>query len=299
MDKLRITLGNNDIEKGILESGMLEGEQVHINHEDCPAGTDTKKRLYIKRTDKGFVAYCHHCQGVGYKLDKEPSYRRVETLSKLVEDPPYLSSRGEVDYRGWHQALSLDAKMYLDQYGITAHDAAVLDIRDRDGWVCFPIYRGRNYNDALEIDEDRLLSFNATIETVRDATFRKLTNKAYKKSGDLDFHFGDDASVIVLVEDFLSAYIVMKHAKCISIPLFGTHLSPSNLMFIKSCCDASIAAPKIVVWLDDDVAGKEAALSMAYQLKQLRTGYVKVLSKTEPKLIPNHLREEIYQWVRE
>lgn len=35
---------------------------VHINHANCPAGEDRKKRLYITRCQNGtVVAYCHHC----------------------------------------------------------------------------------------------------------------------------------------------------------------------------------------------------------------------------------------------
>jgi len=42
--------------------------QIHINHEDCPAGVDTKRRLYIRRKENGsdIVAFCHHCSKSGY-----------------------------------------------------------------------------------------------------------------------------------------------------------------------------------------------------------------------------------------
>lgn len=35
---------------------------IHINHANCPAGYDRKRRLYITRKEDGqVVAYCHHC----------------------------------------------------------------------------------------------------------------------------------------------------------------------------------------------------------------------------------------------
>lgn len=37
------------------------GEQTKHNHAECSAGVDTKQRLYVKRTEKGVLAYCHHC----------------------------------------------------------------------------------------------------------------------------------------------------------------------------------------------------------------------------------------------
>ena len=46
------------------------GQQVSINHAGCSAGNDTKHRLYIKRTDRGIVAYCHHCSESGFANDK-------------------------------------------------------------------------------------------------------------------------------------------------------------------------------------------------------------------------------------
>ncbi len=33
-----------------------------VNHDDCPAGTDNKRRLYVTRKEDGHVvAYCYNC----------------------------------------------------------------------------------------------------------------------------------------------------------------------------------------------------------------------------------------------
>ena len=58
------------------------GRQIRINHADCPAGRDTKRRLYIKRKDNGkLYLYCQHCStGLVYHL-RYGRYRQ-----KVAED---------------------------------------------------------------------------------------------------------------------------------------------------------------------------------------------------------------------
>lgn len=52
------------------------GDQVNVNHENCSAGIDTKRRLYIKRMSRSkVVAYCHHCGLSG--VSEENKVRRI------------------------------------------------------------------------------------------------------------------------------------------------------------------------------------------------------------------------------
>ncbi len=40
---------------------------VRVNHDPCPAGTDTKRRLYVTRKEDGnVIAYCHNCSCSGF-----------------------------------------------------------------------------------------------------------------------------------------------------------------------------------------------------------------------------------------
>jgi hypothetical protein len=58
------------------------GEQVAIDHVNCPAGTDMRGRLYIKRASEELVlAYCHNCADKGYYVcgySNVASYRNKE-----------------------------------------------------------------------------------------------------------------------------------------------------------------------------------------------------------------------------
>lgn len=52
-------------------AGLAAGGTTRINHEDCPSGMDTRRRLYIKVTGDGSMAlaHCFNCaHSGGYKL---------------------------------------------------------------------------------------------------------------------------------------------------------------------------------------------------------------------------------------
>lgn len=98
------------------------GEQVRVNHEGCPAGEDTKRRLYIRRAEDGItiLAFCHHCR-------KRGSYNTFATSNIKAAKSRYLpksSVKSEyVHYpasscrepREWPSA----ARAWLYRYGIT------------------------------------------------------------------------------------------------------------------------------------------------------------------------------------
>ena len=56
--------------------GLEIGEQIHFNHAGCLAGKDIKKRMYVKRTHDGYVAYCHHCNKRGSTKSKDVVLQR-------------------------------------------------------------------------------------------------------------------------------------------------------------------------------------------------------------------------------
>ena len=98
------------------------GEQVKINHADCPAGEDTKQRLYIKRCDDGItiLAYCHHCGGRGkYNTFATANIATAKTRfngSRSVRTKSIHYPSGVIkDTSRWPSA----ARAWLYRYGIT------------------------------------------------------------------------------------------------------------------------------------------------------------------------------------
>ena len=41
---------------------LYTGQTMRINHEECPAGKDTRRRFYITRKPDVLLGYCHNCQ---------------------------------------------------------------------------------------------------------------------------------------------------------------------------------------------------------------------------------------------
>jgi hypothetical protein len=100
--------------------GTLErGEQVNVNHRDCPAGEDTRRRLYIKRPESQaglVVAFCHNCQEHGVVRDKVSKYRQFGTY-------PAPSPQPQVEF-------AIPANM-VEQCSLWPHDATQWRIEKR------------------------------------------------------------------------------------------------------------------------------------------------------------------------
>lgn len=70
---------------------LYTGQTMRINHEECPAGRDTRRRFYITRKPDVLVGYCHNCQNSVTKyVAPADRYRddRVHssTSFRIVED---------------------------------------------------------------------------------------------------------------------------------------------------------------------------------------------------------------------
>lgn len=70
---------------------MTVGETIHVNHDSCPAGVDTRRRLYITRKmqDNGRVtdlAYCHNC-GSGWADNSSITNARAMATAALPLAP--------------------------------------------------------------------------------------------------------------------------------------------------------------------------------------------------------------------
>ena len=66
------------------------GQTVRYNHEDCPAGEDTRRRLYVTRVGADptkLLAFCHNCQGNGIYTDSGTMQFRDDRHSKNISYP--------------------------------------------------------------------------------------------------------------------------------------------------------------------------------------------------------------------
>lgn len=112
-------------------------DQVHINHDECPAGVDSKRRLYIKRTSSNtVVAFCHHCGGKGSHTEgmKPEDVKRLRAkLDGIKEEEAVPLAKGAVlelptDIKeSWHD-WPADLLAWIAKSGLSPSDTAKLGI---------------------------------------------------------------------------------------------------------------------------------------------------------------------------
>ena len=210
-------------------NNLREDEQVNINHYNCPAGRDTKKRLYVRKRDGGLIGFCHHCQSKGGKGGQKNHIRgRQATMQHFdLKLPP--------DFTTQHMHVAGNA--WLGKYGITALERQLYNI----GWseqcsrVILPVYAGTKlvaYQQRRVLPHDTLPKYlTDKSRDVRHPMF--LGTKLV--SGD----------TVVLTEDILSAIKVGRQFA--SAALLGVTLSDDNLFEL-----LRLGFKRFVILLDDD-----------------------------------------------
>lgn len=229
---------------------------VRYNHEGCPAGTDTRRRLYVTR--KGdpptlVVAYCHNCgeSGVASERDKiifaNTQFAKQELMTgEKHEAPEDLPETSEplVDHVG---------KSWPMRYGITDEEMNGFNLRwdVEEGKIVLPIYRYIDRNRGREGEEDILSSHLIGYQLRRyfqaDNRPKYMTSK-FSGTNILETLVANNTlgvvPCVVIVEDLLSAIKVSRSAR-VTVPLYGTHIRSERLL------ELSKIYP-VIVWLDND-----------------------------------------------
>lgn len=255
------------------------GKQIHVNHDGCPSGTDTKKRLYIKRaTANSYIYYCHHCQdsGVKYIAYNDHQYARINgyDLSTADNDIPFISA--QLLKKDLSPITSFEIVSYLKGYGISDDDLVHYQMKQfRDVALYLP--------NTIDSDDEYATGQLRYFGAKNYARYKTLKNTPPTNL------FTDDKcdDRLFIVEDSISAYRVFRDSSYTSAALSiqGTGISDAKIEAIRSVEDGY---KRIIVWLDDDGAGKKASLELLKKLKPLLkvanvsnvTGMFK-----EPKLI--------------
>ena len=248
------------------------GEQVHVNHTGCEAGEDKKKRLYIKRTEKGLVAYCHHCNESGFAKDGDSRlgtwvHKKSETVVKTQQKPEL-------------GPLSIGGKMWLLENHCTTTNKLFSGIVDDPKKVAM----------ALQNQYGVVLGWqmrNLVPDAVPKYTTYYIDNKTKGESA----WFHNDSKVLVITEDYLSAYRIHRDVGYSSMALLRTTLTDKTLMQIYD-----MGFSEIYIWLDSDEAGVKGATKVSKALRFFLPSDVKLMtihSDDEPKhLTPELLKKK-------
>lgn len=232
------------------------GEEVNVNHDDCSAGMDTKKRLYIKRVEGGVVSYCHHCGKAGYFMFGKSRFRTPAGVEVPVEATDYKTP-----------------EMEMVKAGAAANINAILEISKRRDKFKDPA-KANNFNlwvapkvEGVPLIFGIFAPFTATEVgyQLRWLDGRKPKSKTYMKikpnPGQLYRH-ATDSDTLVIVEDPISAYMINActvGTKMDVLCLFGSHLARNT--------EVQLGVYKnTLVWLDPDKAGCKAADEISQRL---------------------------------
>ena len=262
---------SRDEMQNVLKCIFLKGkEQVNVNHEECPAGTDTKRRLYVKRvengTDNSYLFYCHHCGNRGSL--KYHGLLRVEEIAKESTVTTRISAVELLDaldrYRhGLFNAelWSLDAKLWWYKYNLNNADAVGYNVQyndiDNRLWlkVATGLWQGRGFGEAAK-------------------------KMKYYTVGDInssEVFVRNTRSTVMLVEDVVSAYKCAK-AGINVLPLLGTTLRLHHLFLIKEY-------DRVIIYMDNDTAGQKAAVNIYRELSPYSND-IDVIHDKQPKERP-------------
>jgi 5S rRNA maturation endonuclease (ribonuclease M5) len=266
-------LSRDEMQNVLKDIDMLKSrEQVNINHEECSAGTDTKKRLYVKRVEDGrnntYLFYCHHCGNRG-SLKYYDGLRRIEEIAKETTATVKSSAvelLTELDRFGHGtfsiHAWSFDAKFWWCGYDLDGDDAVSHCVQynavDDRLWlkVADGLWQGRGFGDARK---------KMKYYTVGDITASKVFVK-------------NKRSTVMLVEDVVSAYKCAK-AGINVLPLLGTTLRPHHLSLVKKY-------DRVIIYMDNDTAGQKAAVNIYKELSPYNNDLDVIHDTKQPKERP-------------
>lgn len=218
------------------------GQQIHVNHVGCDAGVDTKRRLYIKRTDKGLVAYCHHCSQSGFASDGQDNSRlstwvTKKTTAATTTTKPRLA------------ALSTEGTVWLRSNFCNAEDSNFHGIE------------GERHKVALTLHDPQQQPIGWQIRNLKaEPKYITYYNNSSSKGDAAWFH--TLGKTLVITEDYLSAYRVHKNTGFSSVALLRTTISDRTLAQIYE-----LEFETVCIWLDPDEAGMEGT-TKAYKKLQ-------------------------------
>jgi hypothetical protein len=246
------------------------GDQTHVNHDGCPAGIDTKMRLYIKRLHDGMIlGYCHHCGMSG-------NTRSTDHFTILTRETVVALSKHVPDNTPHWNEWSAAARGWVTKYGITEHECLENGITyaPDSQRVMLKVFA---YDDPEILLGYQMRSVDANVKP-KYRTSNLLPEKDHHATEQGYWRVTHPESTrLVIVEDILSAVKVSRYANALA--MMGTNLSTTMLNRVVEAFET------VHIWLDADKAGIAATVKIGSQLALfLGTFSVKLVpSKLQPK----------------
>jgi len=229
------------------------GRTRNINHVDCPAGRDTRQRLYLTRqkTPTHLVLwYCHNCGEGGSYTDRSTHYHPLDVSMDEPEDKRATAEEiwktGQV-IEGEH-VVGPCVWAWMKDRQLTDGPLVRTFVERNMRWL--PHRQAL----AIAVEKEYECGSNPSLTGLVLRNFGSDQPKylTYKCGGDpMRTHFryvSDIAPYCIITEDVVSAFVAyLMNAGAGSYALFGTHCTVDDLLFLKEQ-----GYEGVVVWLDND-----------------------------------------------
>lgn len=304
-------MGINMTQYHSVTSDIPPGGTERINHEDCPAGEDTRRRLYLTRPISNpdtLIGYCHNCQGSGFmKEGKWVDYRdrlhrdngMNNTLVTTADFKPpthmiTLMRDWPVHAQGWVYKAKMDSVL-IEKYGFQYDPTS-----DR---VFIPRFKRTThlYGNSLQAYQLRNTDPHKpnapkylTVCSPEDNGYTMMynTKDALQKTQPIAL------AKVILVEDYVSGVAIVEAYKDLNLKThalvnYGTKVNLEALHYLSKY-------GQVLVWLDNDSDHViEQAHVMARTTRMLNTAcevFVNVTSSDPKHYSPTDIRDEIESW---
>jgi hypothetical protein len=266
-------LKRSDIAKAVAKrwstgTPPADGDQWHTNHEDCPAGEDTRSRFYIKRKGAVYLGYCHNCSEGGVYVTSIVNSSALSAKQEAaghveLEPRPSRGTLALLDYAPMDRTPIIPAHVfvsYLFKY--------MTDTRTAEKWgFQWSESQLRIYMPVFDQDTSgpvRILMRHINPEVKPKVLSYK--EPLWVGGALLKTSHAGGSTTVVIVEDWISALLIRDlgyNAYC----LFGCHLHQEDMMRV-------LPYENIVVMMDNDKAGLEASKEICQRLELFKPGGV-------------------------
>lgn len=252
--------------------GTIEpGTTARMNHDDCPAGADTRTRLYVtrKQADSGKLtdlAYCHNCGVGGAIVAGGPATIRtaLRGVSTATAKAPLKLPQGlvPVGTGDWPEA----AKNFLREIGTRMDHHTLGTGFDRESCrLILPAYSTVLGTGGQVTEVDALIGWQARRLWGSGPKYLTVEADGVGDAGiEMSFSLWDGlVDSVVLVEDWLSAlHVATTCPGSFVVPMFRYKISAERLARLRR---RHLNVP-LIAWLDND---KTEVIAEAAHIRRL------------------------------
>lgn len=214
----------------------MVGTEVRFDHEEC---NDQRQRLYVKRTQAGYLYHCFNCNMHGFQRNNG-SMAPVQTLRAIEKLKEYREVKSTKLYipDDFTTDIPDTGRVWLYTYGITEEEIVRYKFGSYNSGsrLFLPVFDGPD----LVYYQGRLLTGKGPkYLNVKAAGAKNVFFKSYQTN----------CNILCITEDILSAIKVGRHVQ--GLALLGSYMPLSLTQIIKGY-------RRVYLWLDPDKR-KEAA----------------------------------------